>query len=362
MSRLAQDHADRGGCRDLGKLQCEPEDGMRTTYLHAGLHKTGTTLIQNTLYANLAALRAAGVNYLDIEANHSPVLYSLFSARAGSYHMNRRLGITPGESLERHNAALRAALETRLAASECDRFVLSGEDVSVLTEEELGRLKTFLQPYAGRIKVILYLRHPIPWIASEAQERLKSGHRLETLRKSPPPAEYRGRLEKFIRVFGRDWVDFRLYRRDTEPNWDVLDDFLGAIGCPELAGKLAPATDANQGMSAAAAEAIDALNRLCPCFLAEGAWNPERARGAAGTLVKLGGPSFRFSPRESQINEAALAADLDWVRRETGLALDPTLKRAEPPEAEPAFGEERAAEIAAIVNELCLRNERSNDH
>lgn len=335
---------------------------MRTIYLHAGLHKTGTTLVQNTLYANLATLRAAGVDYLDTTPNHSPVLYSLFSAWAGSYHMNRRRGITPGESLERHNATLRAALETRLAASTTGRFVLSGEDVSVLTEDELGRLKAFLQPNAGRIRVILYLRHPIPWIASVAQQLLKDGQRLNALKQRPPLAEYRERLEKFIRVFGRDCVDFRLYRRDTEPGWDVLDDFVGLIGCPQLAGRLAPAIDANRGMSAAAAEAIDALNRLCPCFLADGAWNPERAHGAASALVKLGGPLFRFNPHEGHIDEAALAAEVDWVRRETGLALAPALGRTEPAEAEPALGEARAAEIAAIVNELCLQNERANKY
>lgn len=331
---------------------------MRTIHLHAGMHKTGTTLIQNTLFVNRDALGAAGVNYLDMEANHSLVLYSLFSGKAGSYHMNLRRGITPGASLERHNAALRAALEARLAASRAERFVLSAEDATALTGEELGRLAAFLGGFPGRVRVILYLRHPMPWIASMVQQGLKTWHRLETLRERPPRIEYRARLEKFIRVFGREAVEFRLYRRDQEPGWDVLDDFLGAIGCPGLAAGLERAGDGNLGLSAAAVEAVDALNRLHPFYLEDGSCNPTRAIGTVTALMNLGGPSFCFVPNEGRIDAAALAAEIDWVRRETGIALDPALGGGAEPAA-PVLGAERACEIAGTVNELCLRYERA---
>ena len=49
---------------------------MKTNfYIHIGLHKTGSTSIQATLFKNRAALHEHGIHYLGLSQNHSTTLY-----------------------------------------------------------------------------------------------------------------------------------------------------------------------------------------------------------------------------------------------------------------------------------------------
>jgi hypothetical protein len=70
---------------------------MRELFLHVGMHKTGTTSIQQTLHANRARLQRAGLSYFEAEeTNHSRTVFSAFAEAPHLYHANRRQGLWGG--------------------------------------------------------------------------------------------------------------------------------------------------------------------------------------------------------------------------------------------------------------------------
>ena len=88
--------------------------GLRTVILHIGIHKTGTSSIQDAFAGGRAALRAAGILYpASLPANHSHFLYNAFSAAPERYHANIAHGRGRAEvaaDVARVLAALRAEI------------------------------------------------------------------------------------------------------------------------------------------------------------------------------------------------------------------------------------------------------------
>jgi hypothetical protein len=76
----------------------------RRVIVHIGMHKTGSSSIQHTLYQRLAD---ASFEYADLGcANHSEQIHSLFSSSPERYHLHRKRGRSK-EEIERFNADIR---------------------------------------------------------------------------------------------------------------------------------------------------------------------------------------------------------------------------------------------------------------
>jgi hypothetical protein len=62
---------------------------MRNLILHIGMHKTGSSSIQQILFENREVLLKHDCYYPEsILMNHSHSLYTLFSSHAEKYHIN----------------------------------------------------------------------------------------------------------------------------------------------------------------------------------------------------------------------------------------------------------------------------------
>ncbi len=86
---------------------------MRQLFLHVGMHKTGTSSIQETLHANRPILAEAGYAYMDDVVNHSRIVPSAFAAQPEQLAANRRAGILGAAA----GAAFAAACREKLQAS-----------------------------------------------------------------------------------------------------------------------------------------------------------------------------------------------------------------------------------------------------
>ena len=88
-------------------------------FLHAGIHRTGTTSLQRALARNRDRLRAGGIVYPGEETNHQPLVWALHRGQAGA----------------------EAVLDLVEAAGTegADRMILSGEDFAIHTD--LGWLR-----------------------------------------------------------------------------------------------------------------------------------------------------------------------------------------------------------------------------
>jgi hypothetical protein len=134
--------------------------------LHAGMHKTGTTSIQNALYNGRDALRAEGILY--------PQTGCPDWARQGHHllpwSLIRRPGIVPvfrGRVVQYDRAGcddLWQQLRAEIAASGAHTVVLSSEEFDGLTNEEIVTLRGYLRGYD--IQPVLAVRNHVDFIES----------------------------------------------------------------------------------------------------------------------------------------------------------------------------------------------------
>jgi hypothetical protein len=145
-------------------------------FLHAGIHRTGTTSLQRLLAQNRDRLRASGVAYPGEETNHQSLAWALHRRQSGA-------------------AAVLDLVETA-GAEGAERVVLSGEDFAIHTD--LG----WLQEVAARVetRAILHLRRQDHWLMSWYNQHVKWPFDRQKSRMDP--SAFLATLEDF------HWLDY----------------------------------------------------------------------------------------------------------------------------------------------------------
>jgi len=140
--------------------------------VHVGMHKTGSSSIQNFLYNDL---KDSNFEYIDLNiSNQSAVIYSMFSNEPEKYHMHRSKGNTLSDVLE-YNKQNKKLLLKSFFKSPAENMIISAEDIMYLKYDELERFHSFLKNYFYKIKIIGYVRPIYSYIESAFQELVKHG-------------------------------------------------------------------------------------------------------------------------------------------------------------------------------------------
>lgn len=132
--------------------------------IHAGFHKSGTTAVQESLYAQREALLEQGVNYLNIrkKAHHSLA----FALTERTWGWKRRGGkIIPN--------SVWAKAARRINRSKAQTVLLSSEFFSELSKEKIEKLANSVRH--REIEVIFTIRPLAKLLASSYQQYLKYG-------------------------------------------------------------------------------------------------------------------------------------------------------------------------------------------
>lgn len=319
-----------------------------TVYLHIGVHKTGTTSIQATLFKNRIQLRNHAINYLAISQNHSETLYPLVCDNPHLYHVNRSVGIDTEEKAASRNAAVDKALRHELETNTCSRLVISGEDLIQLTPGGIERLKQKLLPFAAGFRVVVYVREPYAFINSAFQQRLRAGFTYEQLIANPPLPRYR-RIRKFIQIFGREHVDIRVFEPTRFVNGDLISDFLAAVGAdPDLA-KTLEILRVNQALCHEAALLLNEANKRHPRGQ-DGLANPDRAADLPQWLAIVVGERFQCPSAVFAAAQPKLADDLQWLHTVIGEPVFTTPAQREEPA--PSWNGETLTSLSSLINDL----------
>jgi hypothetical protein len=262
-----------------------------TTYLHAGLEKTGSSAIQEAFYEAREVLAEYGLNYWDISARHNWALSQMVGRKDDEAQGRRGREATPAGIA----AHLRAAM-----AQPAD-LVISSEGVAHFKPKHLAHLAEVIGDDAT---VIVYLREPRSWFTSKVQQRLKRGDSYE---------DALDRIDQFARRTVTDLRDrfatvrLRLYRPEG-----LLADFAEALDRPmQLADRL---TDrrVNVGLPAAAIAAITSFSQV---------QGRKPSARSARSLSDVGGPPFRLPPADLDALVARLRGDIEWASAELGVDL-----------------------------------------
>ena len=220
---------------------------MRKVVLHIGMHKTGTTSIQNSLHQiNSEGFRTVRFQ----EKNHSAPLYTIFSENRFNHQIWKNQGLTNNQINEK-KAEYEKILEEELADDSVNVFLLSGEAMSTLTENEQRNLCLFFKEKNFRISIIYVVRDPISWAASANQQRAKGGAR--TLSKLKP--RYKQRISGFIKGCGQENISIFKYEDLIQKG--LIQSFSDIIGF-----KLEEGERVNESVTSEALTLIYALNNI----------------------------------------------------------------------------------------------------
>ena len=240
---------------------------MREVILHIGMHKTGTTSIQ----ASLNGIDSNGFRTMRFaERNHSIPIYTIFSENRLNYHIWKNQGYNESEILEK-KAAYEKILEEEIRDGSVDCFILSGEDMSDLTENEQINLCEFFKERNLKVRIIYVVREPFSFAASVNQQNAKGNSRA--LAKINPG--YQRRISGFIKGCGRENISIFKYEQLIQDG--LIKNFSEIIGVT-----LPEKPRANESVSAEALALIYALNNI---------------------KTSTRGSKINFSSREKLINE-----------------------------------------------------------
>ncbi|WP_096788026.1 hypothetical protein [Rhodobacter sp. CZR27] len=307
--------------------------------LHVGMHKTGSSSIQDHLFAQDPA---EGVRYARWNSgNHSGLFLLLFQDEelVGSHRGFRIRGPDFIASLPEQKRTWMASLEEDCEACRDGTLVISAEAVSGPNfGTAVQRLHDFLQARADEVRVIGYVRSPRSFAQSAFQQILKDkGMTLLDIMTLWP--QYQTRFARLDTLFGRENVTLRPYDRKSLFHGDVVADFIREAGLPYPQGG---SGEANRSLSAEAT-ALLFLQR------SQGEGHVSGFRGAqrqnrtfVESLRSIGQGRFAFADSLWAPVLEENRADLDWMEDRLGVSLD---DRADP-EAIQVGGEADLTRIA----------------
>lgn len=237
---------------------------VKNCILHIGMNKTGSSAIQNYLYKNDIS---PSFYYIDFGTpNHSSAFLSLFSEHPEKMHDNVKRGLNQQE-IEEIRQRLEKKLVEQLRKEKAENYIFSGEGILHLNENELQKLKSFLQEYFSTITVVAYVREPRSFMESLYQQCLKGGlvNDFSVQRMYP---RYKQKFVKFFNVFGDENIRLWEYNKDEFQDRNIVHDFCSKLG---ITYNGAPLDEVNSSLSVEATALLYVNRKFFPYGTGENA-------------------------------------------------------------------------------------------
>lgn len=251
----------------------------RRIIIHFGLAKTGTTILQESLFAIREQLLADhGILYPSNGVNHWH-FQSVVSEAPELLLQVRREGITSRDEARTLAASFLLAFEEELWATQAQTVLISSEYFSSMSPSEIRQLYDLLAGFAEEIWAVLYMRDPWSFSQSVMQQFVRDGRFGAPLKFGYVP----GQVE-IIRtcesVFGSKLV-VRPYFGGGSLRTDILADFCEVIGIPRIPERTADDAAANRSMGHLRVTLIAEFNTAWPQFDANGVYTHSLDRDSA---------------------------------------------------------------------------------
>lgn len=204
---------------------------MKTLYLHIGIHKTGTTALQNALRKNDKTLLRNNIIFPRKgcvgKSNHSHLAWEQYKKEAFD---PARGGI--------------ADVVTEIASSECSTAILSGEDFEFFFDNK--HIEAFHSAVKDHFNVfvVVYLRRQDNVLRSEFIQWVKTGYvdsDFDLFCKffsTHSRFFYHNLVDRWAKVFGKEKMIVRVYEKERLKNRNIVHDFLHAIGQEGVIGSM----------------------------------------------------------------------------------------------------------------------------
>ncbi|MCP5204853.1 MAG: hypothetical protein H6992_11915 [Pseudomonadales bacterium] len=290
--------------------------------LHAGLHKTGTTSVQENSARHSELLLQHGIVYPVFHfrerkiVNHSDPLAGVFSSRPQAYGMARRQGVedNPQEAI----ATFAAQLEEILTQPRGQTLLLSAEMVADFNSADMRQLRNRLEDSCDELRVIVYVRSPESSLASILQQRALAGF-------AGKPQDLtdvvRNRFERIRGTF-HDRLEAHNFHQAIHHPGGLLGHFFELCGLPPEAIEPLSFSYANSRISAEAYYLIKAINLAYPAG-GERLHGVKRHYHDMRSLQALPGRTFFIDAGADPELATALAREGQWLEQELGWTFPP---------------------------------------
>jgi len=307
--------------------------------------------LQKALFFAKEDLLKNSVNYFSYSENHN-FLATAFGRPKPKKSLKLVMTNNAGNSIR--SALIR---EVKLNCSE--KFIISGEALSNVLPVGVENIHNTLKPYFDNFKIVCYVREPFGYARSAAQQHIKAGSISEklisnTLNRDEPGwgnvlPNYKRRLEKYVRVFGKENVVVREFDRKKLKNQNIVDDFL--FECLSFKGDITKfaIVNTNISLSGTLGHLLEVLNIEMPVKI-EGKMNGDRSAELVSRLIgfsenyKSDDPYVLSNLDLNQFLEA-ISKDLHWLKSEFGVTFNLKKPKWEKPKTD-------IREIALLTNFL----------
>jgi hypothetical protein len=225
--------------------------------LHFGVHKTGSSSIQDTLYA----LDDDSFNYIHFgRPNPSLQIVKGYSA---NWHRRKKFARhNPTEKdIHRGTTKSQEALVKAIQSAPSKKTILSSEAIAHLKPDEIQKLISDIRPYTKSIRAIGYLRPLKSYAESVFQERLKRAPL--SLDEFTVPVKYRQLIEGLDDTLGHENVSVYKFDRSEFEQGCVVRDFCQHV---EIELKSDDVISSNMSLSLQAVKLIYLLWKYHPEF------------------------------------------------------------------------------------------------
>jgi len=294
----------------------------RQVVLFAGLHKTGSTSIQNTCARNQRVLRNAGFLYPVLShrgqkfTNHTSTLRYMFRRDPQRRGYLRQYSEGSEAEAIAHRNNLREAMSSQLLNRSAN-ILIAAEGVSLFTTVELNETKSWFNDRGCDIRIICYVRRLSGWISSMVSQRVTHerlsiaaavGEFLET------SGIVRDRIENIRSVFPD--AKFYSYEVALQHRFGPVGFFFDAIGIgqPEEISFV----KANEGRSDFAIRLLSSINEALGPRIIDGHPNRRYADNHISALQTIPGPKFSLQLDEVSQLMPKLRTENEWLKETLG--------------------------------------------
>lgn len=288
-----------------------PPARQRVCWLHIGMHKTGSTSIQESL---AKAGRGEGWSYVKLDSlpNLNRALFAMFDSNPSRHPVFVKQGLPPEVIAERRER-LRGKLRRVIQKFKGGNLILSTEMASLMDQAGVQEMRDFLAPWFDEIRIVGYVRAPQAFKNSLFQEQVKHGK--GTLNNMTLP-RYRMRFEKYDKVFGRGNVLLREFKPSSFSNKCIVSDFCEVVGITPPA----EIVRVNESLSREACGLLYAYRKFGPGY-GKGEEVVKENNQLIAPLLRMEGTKFRFSNHIIGKSTAELE-DQAWIEERLGVSLD----------------------------------------
>lgn len=234
--------------------------------IHIGAEKTGTTTLQEAFHLSRTTLARSGIVFPRTPGARQHGLLALYAMDDSHENLlTRSLPAVGAGCRDSWRIRFAAELAREIAGAAGDRLLISTELLHshVRTTEEVARLKSLLDSWCDRYRIVFYMRRQDQAQVSRYSTDLRTG--------GTPPAmlpkrsavtdlyDYANVLARWRTVFGHASVVPRVFEPAALLDRDLISDFMHAADLPAIADLQRPPRR-NEALSAMAQRLLLAYN------------------------------------------------------------------------------------------------------